>query len=280
MDKKTSRAAQTARDYYNSPEADSFYASVWGGEHIHVGIYLSPGDSIAQGSQRTVEHLCSKLEGLDGKTRVLDIGSGYGGAARHLARTYGCRVTGLSISEVENERHRKMNREQGLAHLIEVVDGDFEDLPLSGGSFDIVWSQDAMLHSGDRGRVLSEVRRVLRDGGQFIFTDLMQADDCPGEVLQPILERLLLENMASPGFYLASAAERGFVGTDYEELTPHLATHYAKTLEDMEFLAAHNGNVLDRAYVERARTGLRRWVEGGDAGHLAWGVFHFRAGRG
>lgn len=59
------------------------------------------------------------------------------------------------------------------------------------------WSLDAMLHSGNRGRLLAEVARVLLAGGDFIFTDLMQADDCPEGVLQPILERLLLEDMAS-----------------------------------------------------------------------------------
>ena len=97
---KAAKAAQTAKDYYNSDAADSFYFHVWGGVHIHVGIYTDPGESIAVASQRTVEHLCAKLQGLGAQSRVLDIGSGYGGAARHLAATYGCRVTGLSISDV------------------------------------------------------------------------------------------------------------------------------------------------------------------------------------
>ena len=48
---------------------------------------------------------------------------------------------------------------------------------------------------GGTGRHLAEVGRVLRAGGDFIFTDLMQADDCPEGVLQPILERLLLEDI-------------------------------------------------------------------------------------
>lgn len=50
---------------------------------------------------------------------------------------------------------------------------------------------------GGTGRHLAEVARVLRAGGKLIFTDLMQVDDCPEGVLQPILERLLLEDMAS-----------------------------------------------------------------------------------
>jgi len=57
---------------------------------------------------------------------------------------------------------------------------------------------------------------------------------------------------------------------------PHLSRHYARVLEDMEALAARDSNLLDAAYVEKARGGLQRWVDGGEAGHLAWGVFHFR----
>ncbi len=95
-------------------------------------------------------------------------------------------------------------------------------------------------------------------------------------MLQPILDRLLLEDLASPGFYRETAAAAGFQHLGYEDLTPHLATHYAKVLEDMESLAASNGNLLDKDYVERARTGLRHWVEGGNKGYLAWAVFHFR----
>ncbi len=85
-----------------------------------------------------MERPCAKLSGVDEGARVLDIGSGYAGTGRHLARTYGCHVTGLSISEVENERRRRMNGEQGLDHLIAVVDGTFEDIPFEDDSFDVV----------------------------------------------------------------------------------------------------------------------------------------------
>ncbi len=60
---------------------------------------------------------------------------------------------------------------------IDVVDGSFDDLPFEANSFDAVWSQDAILHAPDRKAVLDEVARVLKPGGQFIFTDPMQADD-------------------------------------------------------------------------------------------------------
>src|SRR5690606_39426584 len=67
--------------------------------------------------------------------------------------------------------------------------GVFEDIPENDGSFDVVWSQDAILHSDQRAAVLGEVWRVLKPGGHFIFTDPMQADDVPEGVLDPVYER-------------------------------------------------------------------------------------------
>jgi sarcosine/dimethylglycine N-methyltransferase len=137
------------------------------------------------------------------------MGSGYGGAARYLATEFGCRVTALNLSEVENARHRAKNRQAGMEQLIEVIDGSFEDVPAEDATFDLVWSQDAILHSGQRTTVLEEVERVLKKGGEFVFTDPMQADDCPKGMLQPILDRIHLESLGSPGFYRRETARLG-----------------------------------------------------------------------
>src|SRR5690606_35134166 len=106
-----SSAANVARDYYNSEDADNFYFHVWGGNDIHIGLYNTPDEDIATASRRTVERMASKVE-ITPETKVLDIGSGYGGAARYLAKTYGCQVTCLNLSEVENKRNREFNKEQ------------------------------------------------------------------------------------------------------------------------------------------------------------------------
>ncbi|MEB3341102.1 methyltransferase domain-containing protein [Okeania sp.] len=86
-----SPTVNTAREYYNSDSADNFYATMWGGEDIHIGIYQSENESVFDASRRTVEKIASLLN-LSKDSKVLDIGSGYGGGARYLAKTYGCRV--------------------------------------------------------------------------------------------------------------------------------------------------------------------------------------------
>ncbi|WP_406691402.1 methyltransferase domain-containing protein [Saccharopolyspora sp. ID03-671] len=270
-----STAVHTARDYYNSEDADNFYYHVWGGNDIHVGLYSSDTEDIDTASRRTVERMCSKVE-ITPETRILDIGAGYGGAARHLARTYGCKVSCLNLSEVENARNVEFNRAEGLDELIEVKDGSFEDIPFQDNAFDIVWSQDAILHSGDRPRVLEEVTRVLKPTGSFLFTDPMAADTAKRSELGPILDRLSLDTMGSPGFYRRELARLGLQNFEFDDLTEYLAIHYGRVLQELE---AREGDLADKisdAYRTKMKTGLKNWVSGGKAGNLAWGIIHAR----
>ncbi len=85
----------TAREYYNSEDADHFYSQIWGGEDIHIGLYTATDEAISEASHRTVVTLAERLPKLDADCRILDIGSGYCGAARYLAKTYGAHIQHL-----------------------------------------------------------------------------------------------------------------------------------------------------------------------------------------
>lgn len=270
------RAIETARDYYNSDDADHFYATVWGGEDIHIGLYRDADEPIADASRRTVARMAELVAPIDADTRVLDLGSGYAGSVRWLASAFGCRCTALNLSERENERGRELNAAAGLADHIDVIEGAFEDLPFDDASFDLLWSQEAFLHSGDRPRVLAEAVRVLAPGGRFVFTDPMRSNDCPEGVLAPILERLHLTDLGSPRFYRKTLEDLGLECVTFEDHSDQLTHHYdrvrAELLARREELA---GKVSD-AYAQRMARGLQHWVNGGEAGHLAWGIFVFR----
>lgn len=269
-------AVATARDYYNSEDADNFYFRVWGGEDIHIGLYESDDEPIPDASRRTVAHMGDLLGEPSEDAKVLDVGAGYGGAARYLASTFGCHVTALNLSEVENERDREMNKAQKLDHLIDVWDGSFEDIPAKDNSFDIVWSQDAILHSGNRTKVVEEVARVLKPGGVFIFTDPMQTDDAPKDKLQPIYDRIHLETLGSPGFYREAAKKAGLEEIGFEDHTRQLPRHYGRVLKELESREDSLKGLISDDYISRMKKGLQHWVDGGNAGYLCWGIFRFR----
>lgn len=264
------------KEYYDSADAQNFYYKLWGGEDLHLGIYESPEESIRDASRRTVLKMASLLPKLDADSRVLDLGGGFAGSARTLAREFGCHVAVLNLSSAENERGRKMNREQDLDHLIDVVDGNFEDVPFGDASFDCVWSQDAILHSGDRQLVLDEATRVLKPGGYLVFTDPMMTDDCPPNVLQPIFDRINLESLASPSFYREAASQAGLSEVEYLDLDKHLPAHYQCVLDETEKRENEIKGTISEEYIANMKKGLRHWVEGGNKGYLTWGIFLFK----
>lgn len=276
MSQNSSAAVDIAREYYNSDDADNFYYLVWGGEDIHVGLYQSEDEPIRDASRRTVERMAEKLGNLNRDARVLDVGAGYGGSMRYLANNYGCHCVALNLSEVENERNREMNKAQGLDHLIDVIDASFEKLDYPDNSFDIVWSQDAILHSDHRDRVITEVARVLKPGGEFIMTDPMQSDDCPEGVLQPILDRIHLNSLGSPGFYIDTARKCGLQDLGFEAHTPQLTRHYSRVLQTLNDMENELEGKVSQEYIERMNQGLQHWIDGGKKGYLAWGIFHYR----
>lgn len=271
-----SEVVQVAQSYYDSHDADTFYAEVWGGEDIHIGLYESETEPIAPASQRTIARLAETFGTLNASTHLLDLGSGYGGTARYLVKNFGCTVTALNLSSVENQRHRELNEKAGLSDRITVIDGNFESIPAADSSFDAVCSQDAILHSGQRAQVIAEVARVLKPGGRFVFTDPMQADTCPENVLEPILNRIHLDTLGSPQFYRQEAQKQGLVEVGFENLTHQLIRHYSRVLEETEARQAQLQEKISETYLENMKKGLRYWVEGGNNGYLAWGIFHFQ----
>ena len=271
-----SEAVERAEAYYDSGEADAFYKTIWGGQDIHIGVYQGDDEPIADASRRTVETMATRLVGVDDTSHILDLGAGYGGSARYLAKQFGCKATCLNLSKTQNALNLSLTAEAGLTDLVNVVYGDFENIPEPDNSFDMVWSQDAILHSGNRTRVLDEVRRVLVSGGQFIFTDPMQSDTCPDGVLQPILDRIQLSTLASFGFYRTELGSRGFEEANTEPLTDQLRMHYSRVGQALTDRYDEAVKISGQTYVDNMIKGLQHWVDGADRGYLAWGIMDYR----
>ena len=130
ISKKIADADGVAADYYDSSDADQFYELVWGGEDIHIGLYDTPDEPIAIASERTVRSLMQLASPLSEGGCIVDLGSGYGGASRRLAQFSSRPVQAVNISVVENQRHRRLNKEAGLDSRITVHDASFEQVPL------------------------------------------------------------------------------------------------------------------------------------------------------
>ncbi|WP_028492197.1 methyltransferase domain-containing protein [Thioalkalivibrio sp. ALE19] len=278
MSQDYSDVVETARDYYNSADADTFYKMVWGGEDLHIGLYEYQDEPIGDASRRTVAHMADMLGEPEPHWRVLDMGAGYGGVARYLVENYRCDVTALNLSEKENERDREINRARQLDHKITVVDGSFEKVDEPDESYDVVWSEDSFLHSPneDKYQVIQEAARLLKPGGWLIFTDPMQTDNCPDGVLDPILARIHLDSLASPSLYRDAAQKAGLREIGFEEHSGQISTHYGRVKQELESREEELKRFISQDYIDRMKQGLQHWVDGGNSGYLTWGIFRFR----
>jgi hypothetical protein len=77
----------------------------------------------------------------------LEIGCGWGGFSMHAAKTYGCRVTGVTISQEQFNEATKRVKEAGLEHLIEIR---FQDYRLITGQFDKIASIEMLEAVGEK----------------------------------------------------------------------------------------------------------------------------------
>lgn len=276
MTAQPSEVVETARAYYNSSDADAFYHRVWGGEDIHIGLYSTDQEPIRTASRRTVATMAARLPFLSAQSHVADLGAGYGGAARWLASMTGCRVTCVNLSETQNDRNRALTATASLKDRIRVLDASFEDIPCDDGELDVVWSQDSFLHSGDRDRVLQEIDRVLKPGGEAIFTDPMQADDCPPGVLKPVLDRIHLDSLGSIAFYRQQAGSLGWEELAVLDMTDQLVRHYTRVREELTSRRGELSDTVSGDYIDRMVQGLGHWITAGERGYLTWGILHFR----
>jgi sarcosine/dimethylglycine N-methyltransferase len=143
----------------------------------------------------------ARLAGITADMEVLDVGSGVGGPARFLAATYGCRVTGVDLSEPFVDAARYLAERTGQSGQVAFQTASALNLPFDDGRFDAVLLQHVAMNIADRARLYGEIRRVLKPGGRFATYDIVSKG---GEPHFPVP----WARTAATSFILTAAATR------------------------------------------------------------------------
>lgn len=102
---------------------------------------------------------------------LLDIGCGIGGPARYFAKRFGCRVTGIDITQDFVDAARRLTRMVGLEDKVDLRLGDANRLEFPDGMFDGAYAQHVTMNIPDRMAFFTEVSRVIRSGGFFALSE-------------------------------------------------------------------------------------------------------------
>jgi len=115
-----------------------------------------------------------ELLNLNRDSNVLEIGSGSGLYALHLARRIGCHITGLELNPNAIATSRLLASVDGPSQLANFQQCDAsQPLHFAAGAFHAAFANDVVCHIPGRARLLEEIFRVLRPGARLLFSDAL-----------------------------------------------------------------------------------------------------------
>jgi ubiquinone/menaquinone biosynthesis C-methylase UbiE len=154
------------------------------------------GDSFHPGGTRLTERLGTLLS-LTPRSSVLDVAAGRGTSAFHLAKVFGCHVTGVDLSEENVRLAIAEAQKRAVDKVVEFQLGDAERLPFDDDTFDAVVCECAFCTFPSKPVAAKEFFRVLKPAGQIGLSDLTRTEEpIPG--LEGLLSWIACIGDASP----------------------------------------------------------------------------------
>jgi cyclopropane-fatty-acyl-phospholipid synthase len=209
--------------------------------------YFPRGDETLEQAQIAKKHhIAAKLRLDRPDLEVLDIGCGWGGMALTLARDYGARVTGITLSEEQLAEARARAAAAGLSDRVKFELIDYRSM---NREFDRIVSVGMFEHVGvpNFPTFFGTVKRCLKPDGVALIHSIGRFDG-PGATNAWITKYIF------PGGYSPALSEvlgplekSGLISTDIEILR----LHYAKTLDHWRQRFAANREAIAKLYDER-----------------------------
>jgi cyclopropane fatty-acyl-phospholipid synthase-like methyltransferase len=142
------------------------------GGNLHVGYWESDADDtpFLQAMNRLTGMMEERLALRRGQ-RLLDVGCGVGEPAVRMAQRHDVSVTGITVSRWQVQDAAKRVVSAGLRGRVSIEWADACSLPYRDETFDAAIAFDSLPNAEDKARWLSEIFRVLRPGGRFVFSE-------------------------------------------------------------------------------------------------------------
>lgn len=194
-------------------------------------IYPRADATLDEAAEHKLDLVCRKLQ-LGPQHHLLEIGTGWGGLAIYAARYYGCHVTTTTISQEQYRHAKKRVRDEGLEHLVTVLEQDYR---LLTGRYDRIVSIEMIEAVGHQylPQYFRQLNKLLKDDGLL----LLQAITIPDHRYRYALKNIdFIKRYIFPGGFLPSVRVMlNHLGKD-TQLTPlqldDIGLDYARTLAD------------------------------------------------
>jgi len=255
------------RDHY--ARLYRLYESVWG-PYFHYGIYRTPQDTAQSAQENTINIMLAELNISKG-SKLLDIGCGNGRTSSYILNNYKARVTGIDFVPqlVAHAGSTAITQKEGT---LDFLVGAAENMPFESCSFDCAISNEVLCHVSDKKKVFSEVARVLRPGGMFVFSDLYEISHS-GRLNEFHKKLSHVQPMALLGELIRAISEGSLRLIKTMDYSSQLRLNYLKTNESLlanrEKILVEYGSDLLEYVASVISTGSDRSL----ISELGWGIF-------
>ena len=172
----------------------------------------------------------SRMMKLKPEHHVLEIGSGWGGNAIHMAKNYGCRVTSITISEEQQKLATERVAAAGLSDRVKII---LEDYRKMDGEFDRIVSVEMLEAVGASFYEIyfRQVHKLLKKDGVVA----LQVITCPDSRFEELRRGVdWIQKHIFPGSLLPSVGAMNTAINNTGDLTlvdvKDIGLHYARTL--------------------------------------------------
>ncbi len=175
---------------------------------------------------------------------ILDVCTGTGDIAIRFAQSDSVgEIIGIDLSEEMLHIARRKTVNNGLGRKIKLLRGDALDLPFDDDSFDIVSIGFGLRNLSDHRRGISEMVRVLKDGGRLV---ILEFSPPPSGFFSAVYRFYLNTIMQAVGGIISGSASA------YR----YLSTSIANFLEPEEIMKLMEVEGLKKLYSERLTGGI------------------------
>lgn len=149
-----------------------YYRSLWG-EHVHHGYWTTGKESKEEAQDALIDHLTNAARIKKG-SRLLDVGCGIGGTSLYLAKNYGVKPTGITISPVQVAMAQAAAEREKIDAKFLLMDA--QEMTFDH-SFDAIISIESISHYQNKLAFFKKAAEYLKPGGTMALIDWFKKED-------------------------------------------------------------------------------------------------------
>jgi cyclopropane-fatty-acyl-phospholipid synthase len=158
---------ERTNSHYEHP-VEFFYTLTGGTWNVYSANLWTNATTETESQEAKLDLLASLMDLRPGQ-RILDVGCGWGGPLTYLASRYGARGVGLTLSALQKGAAEERIAKHGVD--VKIVESHWKDY-VDDEPFDVVYTDEVIVHFFDLGAFFSKVFGLLRPGGRMVNKEL------------------------------------------------------------------------------------------------------------